>query len=785
MDYTAAGVVRRVVLLFLSVSVAAGASAGIESRSALREFAPLAAARAAGDRVRIERIPVGESVETLNLERFEVWAPDAEIVVEGEGGVRQRLPRPKTQFFRGSVEGDPESTVFLSVEEDSSMQGMILANERRYDVRTRRGRAGLQRDHDGEVFVREIGIEDEEYGSGFICEREAQTITELATSPQLRGEAALPIRAEGALSPTATYTLNIAIDTDFELLQDFGGQASDATDVTTFVANVVGAASTIYRRDLRTDLSLVFTRVHTSASDPFNVVPGLPGTWNGVATTFTGSHALAELGDVWHNARPFAGRFSSAVLMSGKQQTSGVAWLNASCDTERLCSNGNCGSLFNGHYFGPYAFIGLGNPSQTVPNPDATVNGVQYGLGSNYWPVLGFAHELGHNVDGTHTHCVALTAQEKTTWGVSRNFVDQCYSGEAGSGCSSTSGEVPLEKGTVMSYCHLLGASQSRFIFGTIFDPTKKVLDRIGAYIDSMTPASASISAPANANVGVATAASIVGPVAGEIYTWTATNATITGAVNGAFTGTAITFTPTANPATLRVKATGTNGCAATDYVTVNVITCVPASIATHPASVAIWSGTTTQLTVVAGGTSPTYQWYTGASGDTSAPIGGATSATLNVTPASTTNYWVRVTTSCSGVVSVDSNTATVTVTPTPAGGALFNVLTPCRVIDSRQSTSLAGDTNRTIPVSGKCGVPSGARSVAVNVTAVTPSQTGFFALFIGNTAWGGTSTMNYRPNKTRANNAVVPLSPDGKITVRNGSTAATHFIIDVSGYFQ
>jgi len=43
--------------------------------------------------------------------------------------------------------------------------------------------------------------------------------------------------------------------------------------------------------------------------------------------------------------------------------------------------------------------------------------------------------------------------------------------------------------------------------------------------------------------------------------------------------------------------------------------------------------------------------------------------------------------------------------------------------------------------------------------------------------------------NQARANNAVVTLGTNGEITVKCvmpiGSTGTTHFVLDVSGYFQ
>src|SRR5207302_798534 len=74
--------------------------------------------------------------------------------------------------------------------------------------------------------------------------------------------------------------------------------------------------------------------------------------------------------------------------------------------------------------------------------------------------------------------------------------------------------------------------------------------------------------------------------------------------------------------------------------VTVNA-SCTPPSISVQPAGSSITSGQTANLSVTAAGTSPfTYQWYTGTSGNTSSPIGGATNSSVIVSPTTTTSYW-------------------------------------------------------------------------------------------------------------------------------------------------
>ena len=93
-----------------------------------------------------------------------------------------------------------------------------------------------------------------------------------------------------------------------------------------------------------------------------------------------------------------------------------------------------------------------------------------------------------------------------------------------------------------------------------------------------------------------------------------------------------------------------------------NAPVCTPPSIALPPAGSSITSGGSAQLSVIVNGTGPfSYQWFTGLSGDVSTPVNGGTAATIAVTPANTTSYWVRVTGQCAPAA--NSSAATVIVT--------------------------------------------------------------------------------------------------------------------------
>ncbi len=207
-----------------------------------------------------------------------------------------------------------------------------------------------------------------------------------------------------------------------------------------------------------------------------------------------------------------------------------------------------------------------------------------------------------------------------------------------------------------------------------------------------------------------------------------------------------------------------------------------PPSITTQPGSLTVPAGTGATLSVIASGSSLTYQWYIGTSGVTTTPINGATSASVNVTPSSTTSYWVRVSNPCG---SADSATATVTVQPIT--GASFFLISPCRVLDTRGGGAIPANGMRNLVVTGKCGVPVGATSLAVNVTVVSPPVVGLVTLYPGpaNTVRPVVSTINYSTGRTLANNARITIGADGSINVFNAAGSPLDFLIDVSGYFK
>jgi hypothetical protein len=503
--------------------------------------------------VRVENVPLidGEPA-TLELERFEVWAEGAELKVFGEGGkVVETLTPPPATYFRGTVAGQPDSLAFVSIMGDR-VEGVIYAKDRKFALGSRRVNAQKR-----EVIVQESSAADDIPldGEGFMCDLEgAPLLAEATIRPRAVSNAAGEVAANAAPTGTQRSVIHLAVDTDYELFVNSG---NNTQNVTTFIGNLVAAASTVYNRDLLTEIRISYLGIQNSAADPFTVYPGQDGVWNGASVPLTSMHALLELGDRWHLTPPSPNKRSAATLISGKNYGGGIAWVNTLCGGDLA---------YQGHWGGAYSFCGGVDPPNdlSVPNPDGNVNYVA--PSSNYWPLLQLTHELGHNVGSNHTHCITLSAAQKTQYSVTRNYVDECYNGEGG--CFSGAVTVPAEKGTIMSYCHLRsgGGTNTRFTFGLPGEVSEVVRTNMRNNMAGRTPSLSSITAPASLGAGVSGNASVTN-TAGITYAWSIVNGNITSATNTA----AVTFTGTSNPATLRVTATNNSGCAITDFVTVTI----------------------------------------------------------------------------------------------------------------------------------------------------------------------------------------------------------------------
>jgi hypothetical protein len=118
-----------------------------------------------------------------------------------------------------------------------------------------------------------------------------------------------------------------------------------------------------------------------------------------------------------------------------------------------------------------------------------------------------------------------------------------------------------------------------------------------------------------------------------------------------------------------------------------------------------------------------------------------------------------------------------------PSGSSRLVPLGPSRVVDTRSALGgtrrvAAGSTTR---FDLSAALPPRSTAIALNLTAVTPSQAGFLTTFPCERARPDTSSVNFAAGETRPNNAVVATG-DGSICVY--ADTSVDLLIDVTGAF-
>jgi alpha-tubulin suppressor-like RCC1 family protein len=176
----------------------------------------------------------------------------------------------------------------------------------------------------------------------------------------------------------------------------------------------------------------------------------------------------------------------------------------------------------------------------------------------------------------------------------------------------------------------------------------------------------------------------------------------------------------------------------------------------------------------------------------------------LNVSAGSTVANSVISGIGSGGTVCIFTSVATNVVLDVSGylAGPSFTPLSPARLLDTRPGrptvdgqaagTGLTGGTRNDgfgvsvyLTVAGRGGVPAGASSVVLNVTATEPGEEGFVTVWPCEGTRPGplSSNLNVTPGSTVANLVVVRIGDRG--TVCLSSYKSTHLIADVAGYFN
>ena len=123
------------------------------------------------------------------------------------------------------------------------------------------------------------------------------------------------------------------------------------------------------------------------------------------------------------------------------------------------------------------------------------------------------------------------------------------------------------------------------------------------------------------------------------------------------------------------------------------------------------------------------------------------------------------------------------------AGSQNFNPVSPCRILDTRDSNGefggpvLSPDAMRSYrPALANCGLPLTAGTFSLNATVVPTAGLGYLTMWPFGSAQPLVSTLNAADGAITSNAAIVPAGGGGEIA--GFVTNQTHLVLDVNGYF-
>jgi lysophospholipase L1-like esterase len=120
-------------------------------------------------------------------------------------------------------------------------------------------------------------------------------------------------------------------------------------------------------------------------------------------------------------------------------------------------------------------------------------------------------------------------------------------------------------------------------------------------------------------------------------------------------------------------------------------------------------------------------------------------------------------------------------------GGTPFRPVAS-RLLNTRTAGTgvpLAGGATVDVQVAGAGGLPASGVAGAVTHLTVTPEQAGYLKAWPVAEAEPELTMMDFEAGSWRTNTIVLRPGPDGKIRLRNGSSAPIHLIVDLQGWFE
>ena len=390
-----------------------------------------------------ERIPLwrlqavdlpGQPSSDVDFSEVQVFSADSAWVVE-KGGKFIRRSREAIRVFRGQPINPTHSNdiVILVLRANGELQGRWHGSQSDYELIMDKEDSQLRA-----IEATSLQITDNPFlnDQAFVPQNDPMLPTPRSVLEAQKTTGIAPAN----LAPGELYTVTIAIDTDYELVQQLGSVGN----VSAYLASLFAYLNTTYESELDTRL-LIGDQIipPTAADDPYGSWSGCGGRLSEVETRYAGNTSIN---------RALLAHFSP----SGGN--CGIAY--SPTPTSTAVNSG--GVLCDSNYG-----FSINNITATAPGSSTPI--------SSSWDAYVAAHELGHNFNSPHTHCYGnLNGSGLTS---ASDPVDSCYVSEtadvsAVNACASSSAQLPGTSaltggnagsgdGTIMSYCHLLSGGLS------------------------------------------------------------------------------------------------------------------------------------------------------------------------------------------------------------------------------------------------------------------------------------------------------------------------------------
>ncbi len=345
-------------------------------------------------------LPVSEDRSfTLTLEPLGILPPEGSLTYTDATG-RHALPNDFS-VFKGKVEGDTASWAVVTLGAGTAAATIAVDGER-WSLMPAPSFAGAQ-----PLFALANEATLENPPSPFRCgidgTNEAQYNKIGIDAPIPSGGLDREASPYSAQVNSPRLVFDVAIDCDYEIYAN--KFASNLPNATSYMLTLLGTVSLIYERDCEFTLRFPYVNFWTVTPDPY--------------TQGTTSGQLPEFRTYWENNHADVSR-SLAHLISGRNLGGGIAYVGSVCGS-----------------FG-YAVSAI----------DAVYS---YPTNTTTWDANVVAHELGHNFGSYHTHSCSWASEGFVPAGAT---LDSCQSSEGN--CNAVSNRLPPNKGTIMSYCHLI-----------------------------------------------------------------------------------------------------------------------------------------------------------------------------------------------------------------------------------------------------------------------------------------------------------------------------------------